>query len=216
MLLVLFAVFHKKIGNTIPNYAVYLLIGIIQYTHFSISTSVSMRALHAMRNLTRDAIFPNELLVFGSIVATSIEFVISMCICIVIVAATGIHIGWEVLMLPGVILLQLIFVTWVSLSVSTLFVFIKDTDHIYQLFLRMLFFITPIFYDLSILGGGKAKYLALLNPLTHLVNFSRKILIHGSSFSFGLFFAFFAGHLVLLILALKVFRKYEPAFAENV
>src|ERR671918_442990 len=72
MLLVLFAVFHKKIGDTIPNYAVYLLIGIIQYTHFSISTSVSMRVLRSMRNLTRDAIFPKELLVFGSIVATSI------------------------------------------------------------------------------------------------------------------------------------------------
>jgi ABC-type polysaccharide/polyol phosphate export permease len=216
MLLVLFAVFHKKIGNTIPNYAVYLLIGIIQYTHFSISTSVSMRALYSMRDLTRDAIFPKELLVLGSIVATSIEFVISMCLCVLIVVATGIHVGWEVLLLPSIVLLQLLFVTWVSLSISTLFVFVKDIDHIYQLFLRMLFFITPIFYDASILSGGKAKYLALLNPLTHLVTFTRKILIQDASFSIALFLAFFSVHLALLILALKIFRKYEPAFAENI
>jgi lipopolysaccharide transport system permease protein len=216
MLLVLFAIFDRQIGNTIPHYAVYLLIGIIQYTHFSISTSVSMRVLHSMRNLTRDAIFPKELLVLGSILATSIEFVISMCICVLFVAATSIEIGWHVLLLPAIVLLQLIFVTWVSLSVACLFVFVKDVDHIYQLFLRMIFFMTPIFYDVSILGEGKAKYLALLNPLTHLITFTRKILIQNTAFSAGLFFAFFALHLALLFLTLKFFRKYEPAFAENI
>ena len=216
MLLVLFTIFHKKIGSSIPNYGVYLLIGIIQYTHFATSTSVSMRTLYQMRSLTRDAVFPKELLVLGSIVATSIEFFISMGICLAIVAVTGIHLGWQAILLPAIMLLQMMFVIWVSLSVSCLFVFVKDVDHIYQLFLRLLFFVTPIFYDASILNTGRAKALAWMNPLTHLVSFTRDILINNSSFSPQAFLIFFAINLILLFVSLKIFRLYEPAFAENI
>lgn len=216
MLLVLFTVFHKRIGSAIPNYGIYLLIGIIQYTHFSTSTSVSMRTLYQMRNLTKDAIFPKELLVLGSIVATSIEFVISMCICVAIIAISGIHLRWQALLLPGVVLLQMMFVVWVSLSISCLFVFVKDIDHIYQLFLRILFFITPIFYDSSILNTGYSKLLAWINPLTHLVTFARDILIRNTTFSFPIFVVFFIINLCLLFVSLKIFRRYEPRFAENI
>jgi ABC-2 type transport system permease protein len=216
MLAVLFLIFRNSIGKNIPNYALYLLIGLVHYAHFSNSTTASMHALRSMRNLTSNTIFPKELLVISTAFAASIEFIVSICICVLIAVITGVSTGWQVILLPGVVLLQVMLVLWVGLMLSCLSVFIRDLDHIYQLFLRLLFFGTPIFYDPSGFLEGKARYIILLNPLTHLVGFTRRILLEPASISGELFAGFLLANVLLLVLVIKMFRSYEPSFAENV
>ena len=215
MLTVLFAFFRLRIGGEIEHYAIYLLIGIIHYTHFSNSTGASLRVLYSMRHLTCNAVFPKELLVMGSIFASAIEFIISMFISVLIAIATGIHLSWVLLMLPFVIILQIMLVLWVSLLLSCLYVFIRDIDHIYQVFLRILFFLTPIFYGLSFLGEGIAKHIVLSNPLTHLIIFSRILVIEGNLFSVHIFLLFLLINVFLIYVGFRAFKKFEPRFAEN-
>jgi ABC-type polysaccharide/polyol phosphate export permease len=66
------------------------------------------------------------------------------------------------------------------------------------------------------LGHGAAKSLVFLNPLTCLIMFSREIIIKGELFSATLFFAFAVINLLMIQLAVKIFRKLEPTFAELV
>lgn len=215
MLTVLFAFFRLRIGGEIEHYAIYLLIGIIHYTHFSNSTSASLRVLYSMRHLTCNTVFPKELLVMGSIFAGSIEFILSMFISVLIAFGTGIQISWALIVLPFVIILQVMLVLWVSLFLSCLYVFIRDIDHIYQVFLRLLFFLTPIFYGLSFLGEGIAKHIVLSNPLTHLIKFSRTLVIEGKLCSVDIFLIFLLVNTFLIYFGFRVFKKFEPRFAEN-
>lgn len=216
MLTILFIFFKFRIGEGIRHYGVYILIGIVQYMHFSITTATSMRVLLSMKQLTSNAVFPKELLVIGSIVSNTIEFLISMLICISIAYFSGLHLSWHALLLPAVIVLQLMLVLWVSLLLSCLYVFARDLDHIYQVFLRLLLFMTPIFYDFAFLGEGIARTIALVNPLTHLVIFSRTLLIDGRLFPLQAFLLFGLVNVVLIYLGVKVFRRLEPMFAEHV
>ncbi len=216
MLTILFAFFNFRMGQEINHYGIYILIGLVQYMNFSVSTSASMRVLYSMRQLTSNTVFPKELLVFGSVVSNAIEFLISMLVCIVIAYFAGVNLLWSALLLPVVIVLQLMLILWVSLFLSCLYVFVRDIDHIYQVFLRVLLFITPIFYDFAFLGEGIAKRIALLNPLTHLVMFSRTLLIEGRVFPLGQVISFSLINLLLIYLGAKVFKKLEPTFAERV
>ncbi len=214
MLSVLFMFFSLLMKNTIEYYVVYLLIGIVQYTHFSNSTFASMRILYNLKQLTSEAVFPKELLVISSIISNVIEFIISLLITTVVAYILGVSFSWNIFLLPLVFILQLMFVSWVSLFLSCFYLYVKDIDHIYQVFLRILFFITPIFYDISHIGGV-AKTIALLNPLTHLISFSRTLIIEGKIFSFEVWGIMFLANSVLIYLAFILFRKFEPTFAEN-
>jgi len=216
MLLVLFTFFSLAMGRNVEHYVVHLLIGIVQYTHFSNSTFASMRILSNMKQLTRDTVFPKELLVLGSVASYVREFVISVIIVLLVAFFTGVDFSYSILLLPLVLILQLLLVVWVSLLLSGLFLFVKDIDHIYQVLLRVLFFITPIFYDLAYLGDGVAKEIALMNPLTHLICFSRVIIIGKSTPSFKVMAWFFLINIFLIYLAYKVFKKFEPSFAERI
>lgn len=211
---VLYLFFQSRVGQNVPHYGVFLLIGIVQFTHFSKSTAAGMRALHRMAKLASNVIFPKEVLVFSSILADAPEFLISIPIVVGIALVTSISGSAALLVLPLVLLLQLILVLWVALLLSTLYVFVRDLDHIYDVALRILFFATPIIYDLDFLGPLTRK-LALLNPLTHLIGFSRTIIMDGRAPPLIHLLGFLLVNGVLLSLALMVFRRAEPALVER-
>ena len=214
MLGLLFTLFSGRDGNQINHYAIYLLIGLVQYNHFSSSTNRSMHVLHAMKSLTADAVFPKELLVIGSAIADFVELIAAMLVCLVIAKLSGVELSWPVLALPLIFVFQLTLVLWVSLCLSCVYVFVRDLTYIYQAFIRLLLFATPIFYAPSFLENGLAQYVVWLNPLSHLVNFSRTLILHGEVVPLTQMILFFAINLVLLYGSVRLFRKFEPVFAE--
>jgi homopolymeric O-antigen transport system permease protein len=116
--------------------------------------------------------------------------------------------------LPFVFLLQLTLVLWVSLFLSCLYVFVRDLTYIYQAFVRLLLFATPIFYSPSFLESGAAQSIVWLNPLTHVVSFSRSLILSGEFFPVRQLIVFLVVNLMLLYGSLRLFRKCEPLFAE--
>jgi lipopolysaccharide transport system permease protein len=214
MLGLLFSLFSARLGKGIDHYAIYLLIGLVQYNHFSSSTNRSMHVLLAMKSLTADAIFPKELLVIGSAIADFVELIAAMLVCLMIAKLSGVELSLPVLALPLVFLFQLTLVLWVSLCLSCLYVFVRDLTYIYQAFMRLLLFATPIFYAPSFLEKGPAQYVLWLNPLSHLLDFSRSLILKGDGVPLTQMILFFAVNFALLYGSIRLFRKYEPAFAE--
>ena len=86
---VLFIFFHAQLGGTVEHYGIYLLLGLVQYTHFANSTTSSMRVLLTMRPLTKEAVFPKELLVVSSTISHTIDFLIGMGFCVIAAYAFG-------------------------------------------------------------------------------------------------------------------------------
>jgi len=211
---VLYLFFQTRVGESVPHYGAFLLIGIVQFTHFSKSTSAGMRALLRMSKLAANMVFPKEVLVFSSILSDAPEFLISMPIVVVIALVTGVSASAALLLLPVVLLLQLIVVLWVALLLSTIYMFVRDLDHIYEVALRILFFGTPIIYDLGFLGPV-TRQVALVNPLTHLIGFSRTIILEGRVPAPGHLLGFLLVNVLLLGLALALFRRAEPAIIER-
>lgn len=214
LLAVLYLFFQSRVAQDVPHYGTFLLIGIVQFTHFSKSTASAMRALTRMGSLATSVIFPKEILVFSSILSDAPEFLISMPIVVAIALLSGVPPSAALLVLPFVLLLQLILVLWLALLLSALYVFVRDLDHIYEVALRILFFATPIIYALDFLGP-LTRRIALLNPLTHLIGFTRTIVLEGRVPSPAYLLGFLLLNGLLLSLALMIFRRAEPALIER-
>lgn len=212
----LFALFSSQLSSEIQYYALYLLIGIVHYTHFSNATAASINVLQSMSALTRNGVFPKDVLVIASITTHTIDFVLATLVCVIIALFSGVTITSAIIALPLVLTLQIMLVLWVSLLLSSFFVFVRDLVHIYNVFLRLLFFITPIFYGLSFVGRGVGKYVLLANPLSHSIIFARTLLITGQLFDLRQFITLFAVNAFLLYASYKIFKRLEPTFSENV
>jgi ABC-type polysaccharide/polyol phosphate export permease len=215
MLTVLFVVFEHRMGGSMDAFGAYLLVGVVHFTYFANSTTAAMHSLYNMRHLTRDTIFPKELIVLGAILSRTMDYLISLGLSLGIAFLAGVSPTWNLLMLPLLMVLTLLVVAWVSVLLSFIYLFVRDIDHLFQVVLRVLFFVTPIFYDMSFVGDGIARQLVLLNPLTHLVTFARTVILGGTLPSVPVLLAYLGGNALLLVFSIRIFRRVEPAFAEQ-
>jgi ABC-type polysaccharide/polyol phosphate export permease len=214
LLLVLYGFFSQRVGADIPNYALFLLVGLVQYTHFSKTTGSGMRVLQRMRTLATNVIFPKDLLVYSALLADLPEFLISLGITTVIALMTGSGASWALLLLPVVVLAQFLLVLWVSLLLATLHAFVRDLEHLFEVAMRMLFFVSPLLYSVDSLSPSM-RSLAMLNPLAQVIVYTRDILIDGKAPPIGGLLLFLAMNLALAYVALVIFRRAEPALVER-
>lgn len=215
MVAVFYVFFAERFGSEVDHYGIYLLVGVVQYAHYSGATSRSMKSLVQMRQLTKESAFPKELIVFSSVLAGTIDFVIAIAVCVGVAYATGIEPSAYHWWLMPIVVLQYLFVTWVSLVLATVFPLARDIDHIYQVFLRALMFVTPIFYKAKSVSG-LAYYVVALNPLAQLLALSRGVLLADTVPSPATLAAAFVVNAGLVRLALVLFRSSERRFAEYV
>jgi ABC-type polysaccharide/polyol phosphate export permease len=214
MLLVLWSFFSRHVGADVPHYAIHLLIGLVLFTHVSKSASSAMRVLHRMRHTATNVIFPKDILVYSAVLANLPEFVISMALTVVIAALGGAPVSWVLLALPVVMAIQLVFVLWVSLLLSVTYVFVRDLDHLFEVGMRLLFFVTPIIYTVDMLSPT-LRSVVLLNPLAHLMGFARTIVLEGRLPPGAALVGVLAVHVSLAYGALLIFRRAEPALLER-
>lgn len=212
---VLYVFFQTRLAENVQNFPLYLLIGVVHYNHFATSSNTAMHALHSMRQLTSEVVFPKEIIVIGSVLASSVEFVVETLVIVILAALAALPLTGALLWLPFVVLMQIMFVLWVSLSLAALYVFVRDLEHLYGVLLRLLFFMTPIFYAPAILGQDLARWIVRVNPLAEWMTLSRDLLLDGSAPALDLALVLLALNGVALLLAWRFFKSLEPHFAER-
>lgn len=212
MLGVLWAYFSRQAGQQVPHYALYLLVGLVQFTHFSKSIVSAMHSLTNMRSLATSVIFPKDILIYSALAASLPEFLISIALTLIIAQTAGAPLTMALAALPLAVLAHLLLVLWLSLLLAMLYVVLRDLDHLFEVGMRLLFFVTPIFYSVDSLTPW-LRTLTSLNPLAHAIGHTRSIVIAGEVSSGLLLFC-----LVQLILsygAVAMFRRLEPALVER-
>jgi lipopolysaccharide transport system permease protein len=102
----------------------------------------------------------------------------------------------------------------ISLGLSVLLVKYRDIFQIWEVLLQAGFFMTPIVYSLDIVPPKYHLYM-LVNPLTPIVEDSRRVLVDGAWPTVGGNVAAAAAVLLILGAGSTVFRTFEPRIAEE-
>jgi lipopolysaccharide transport system permease protein len=105
-------------------------------------------------------------------------------------------------------------VLWVALTLAMLYVFVRDLDHVFEMAMRLMFFITPIVYRVDSLSPT-LRTVALLNPVAVVIENIRTIVIGGRVPPIEYLLLPLAGHFALCYAALVTFRRAEPALLER-
>lgn len=105
----------------------------------------------------------------------------------------------------------------ISITCSSLYLFFPDIKVVIDIILRLLFFITPVFWNLDILPV-KVQYVFKLNPFYYVVNGYRDSLIYGIGIWHkpGLTCYFWIISIISLAAGLIIYKRLRPQFAELV
>lgn len=213
LFLVLFFLFTKWMGKFVDDFGFYLLIGIVQWRFFADGTSNTLSIIVRRGELVKNFNFPKVILIFSSVFTILISHLLEWCALLFFLLLFGRAFALTIFYLPLVIFTELIFIIGISLSLSLFFVYYRDIDRIWSILVTIGFFLTPIFYSLSIISEPKRTIL-LLNPMTHIISSTRACVLYKSIPPLSNLFAVFLLGILLLIIGYNIFKRKEGSFAE--
>lgn len=179
MALVFSQMFKFKVEGV--NYLVYLMTGFVMFNYFSEASNSAMSSVVTNFPLMTKVYIPKYIFPIAKCLFVAINFALTLIPLLFIILVTGsgdtkciINI-WYIL-LPYVFICLILFTTGVGLLLSTISIFFRDMFYIYGIIMTMWNYVTPVFYDLSIIPSSY-QWLFKLNPLYIFINTAREIIL---------------------------------------
>ena len=169
---------RRVLSLEIPNYPSFVFTGMLSWNWFQTAVIATTSAITGNRELIRHPGFPVAVLPVVTVTTNLIHFLLALPVPMIFLLAGGGRLTGAILMLPLVIMVQFVLILGLGYLVATVQVTFRDTQYLLGVFFSLLFYLTPVFYDASIVSS-RYQTLYRLNPLLHLITAYRAILIQG-------------------------------------
>ena len=210
-MLVYLVVFSTLFNSNIENFPVYLMAGIVCFSFFGEATNLGMSSIVGNSALITKVYMPKLIYPLSKVLSSAINLCISFIPLMIVMLITGVPFHKSMLLLPVVVVYLILFCFGVSLILSTLNVFFRDTAFLWGVALTMLNFLTPIFYPESIIPANLITVFHM-NPLYQIIFFMRTIILDGCSPTPITYLYCTLSVAVTLAVGLWVFRKNQDRF----
>jgi ABC-2 type transport system permease protein len=141
-----------RIGASLDNYPVLLLLGIVLFTFFQESTTNAVTSVAAQEGVVRKTQFPRLVIPLSTVLTAAFNFGLNLVVVFVFILAWGVDPTWTWLLFPVALFFLFVLTTAVSMLLSVLYVRFRDVAIIWTVLAQMLFYATPILYPLGKYG----------------------------------------------------------------
>jgi ABC-2 type transport system permease protein len=179
LLLIYWLVLGKFLRSNIPDYAFYLFAGLVAWDLFGSTVNAATGSIVTNSGLIKKVYFPREILPLATVGAGLVHFGLQLLVMFaVLVAFRYDFLGANLLLLPLAIIPLVAFLVAISLLVSAANVFLRDVQHLIEVFLLFWFWLTPIVYPINFafdvfgkreLFGIRLSTIYMLNPMANIV-----------------------------------------------
>ncbi len=174
-LLVMRMVFTVFFARDIPHYTTYLFSGLLVFNYFTESTKGGMSALMANAKIFTKVNVPKYLFVLSKNVSALINFGLTLGVYFVFCIIDGVSLSPRILLLIFPIFCMVLFNIGMGMVLSALFVFFRDIQYLYDIFITLLRYLSAIFY--AVKEFGDYQNLFLLNPIYVYIKYFRLVML---------------------------------------
>jgi len=160
------------------DFAIVLFVGMIVHGLFAECINRAPTLILSNVNYVKKVIFPLEILPVIAMGSALFHTIVSLFVLLIAILMLGASLTWSILLFPIVIFPLLLATMGFAWFLASLGVYVRDIAQITGMVTTVMMFLSPVFYPLSALP---VKYQALLqlNPLTFMIEESRKVLVFG-------------------------------------
>ena len=212
--LMLYVVF-STIRQREPDFAIYLLSGVIIYHIFQRGTTNGINSLTKNSGIIQSLNINKEIFPAIATVATGLLSFVHVAVFFALMPVFQFVPGWTIILLPFLIFLLLILIMGMNYILSIVNVYLRDVKHLWLILVHSLLFISPIFWRVDEVDGV-LLVIHKMNPLGQLIEISHSLVvgkeipplydwIYTSVFIFSIF-----------IIGFIIFHKYEKKVVEEI
>lgn len=211
---VIYFAFSHLFGQE-EHFTINLLVGIMAWRFFAIGTSSSLSIIVGKSSLVTKVYIPRQILVLSNVLANLISSLLEFIVLLPIIFILLGHLPVTVLLFPLAHLIYFWFIFGAGLLLSSLYVYFRDLNQIWEVLSNVLFFCCPIVYPLTIVPAYLMPYY-LFNPITQFIEMYRNIMVAGVLPSLYSTATIIAVSLAAYLVGGFIFAKLQRRFAEEI
>lgn len=192
----------------------YLLLGILTWTFFANSASMSTGSLVDSGGLIKSVLFPRVILPIATVFFNLAQFLLTVFVFLpIMLVLYQVPLSPPMLLFPVFLLLQLLFTIGVALLLSTGTAFFRDIRHLLEVGLSVLFWTTPIVYELKHVPEG-LRGMILMSPMSPYIAAYHQMFYYREWPDASVWLLAVAYTAISFVLGAAVFMKYEDQITE--
>lgn len=212
-------VFHRVAKLQAPGeipYPLLVLAGILPWQFFSAALTEASGSLLANSNLIAKVYFPRMIVPAGAVIASLVDFLITLSLLAAIMAWYGFVPDWRIALLPLLTMLTFACAFGAGLWLAALNVEYRDVRYVIPFVLQFALYASPVGFSSDNIPENW-RWLYACNPLVGIIDGFRWILLRGeTALWWPSLIAALLATLVLCLFGLGYFRRSEESFADNI
>ncbi len=165
-----------------PHFGVFIFIGLTAWNFFSRCVTQSVKILRANKSIVTKVYIPKFVLLISRMFFNGYKMLFSLGIIVVMLVFYRIPVSINVIYIPLVFIVQCVFTFACMTFLMHYGVFIQDLQNVTDIVLRMLMYLSGIFYNLETrMPGRYGIILAKINPIALILTSYRKCLIYAQT-----------------------------------
>src|ERR671923_1512576 len=169
LILVYSFVFGHILRGGPANFAYFLMVGILPWNFFAQSLMMSTGSILDNGSLIRKVALPMEVFPVATVLFNLAQFLFALVVFFPMAwFFFNVLFTWSWLSFFPILVLQVLFTLGLSFIISTATVFYRDIRHFTEIFLMLIFWLTPIIYDMQS-APATLKTVLYLNPFSYFV-----------------------------------------------
>jgi lipopolysaccharide transport system permease protein len=210
MTAVICTVFSRLFKTDIPSYGLFLLVGLTTWNFMTTAVNQGCQAFFRNESYIRQHPAPLAIYPLRVVLGAGIHLVLGLLVAIVI--SWFLHGFVNLAALPALLpALALLFVLGWSIAIlmGIVNVLFQDTQHLVEVLLQVLFYLTPIIYPPQLLQARHVGWIVTMNPLAWFLDLIRQPVLAGQAPPLGVYAAASAVALVAVAAAGFMLSRIE-------
>lgn len=208
-------VFGVVFKNKTPYFASFVMLGQACWDFFNRMVNGSVKLITNNRDLVTKVYIPKYILLYSKSLTYLFKMAISLGLAFGLMAFQHVPISWLFLLIFPILIVLYIISFGIGLILMHHGVTFNDLSNLTNIVLKMIFYLSGIFYNIEErLEGKLGFYLLRLNPIAFIMNEMRKVCIFGSISDFKVLVIWLVIGIVLSIYGINKIHKYENSYAK--
>ena len=203
-------------GTNVENYPLYLIVGNVTFSLMNEATSTGLRSIIDAAPLLKKVKVDRWVFPVQKVLSAMMNFGFSLIAVVIVMLFFRVVPTWHLVWMFPALLLLMVFCIGISLLIGAAAVFFRDMIHLWSVAITAWTYLTPIFWDLSLLTNAGAPGFVVavvkLNPMYNYLDMMRCAIVYQSSPDPMVLALAVGWALVMLALGVIVFRRTEHKF----
>src|SRR5262245_48581890 len=180
LILVYSFVFGHLFTGAPPNLVYFLMVGILPWNFFAQALMMATGSILDNGNLIRKVALPMEVFPVATVLFSLAQYLLALIVFFpMALLFFKVSVAWSWITFFPILALQILFTVGLCFIVSTATVFYRDVRHFTEILLMLLFWLTPIIYDIHTVSDSLRTVL-YMNPLSYFILAYQDVLYHNA------------------------------------